>query len=341
MRKPSGVRRADRSTYTSFSNDQFLRIGFFCSRLRAMTGRGNELFVANHRGRWGTALWLALTSLSLSSAGCEPKEDTYGCKPITPTGEAKPGDITGDWEISQSSEFCTAQYDRVVSNDWCSQLVWDANGVRQVYLGHPWLSVNTKSLSGAPSGLTLNADEMPDPNDPSKMITEKTYRSDLPFGPSAATTTFPRACLTAYGQPGDSCGDFQKALIKYVGYNSAEPDKGDKGSAWQSFNLLSLQFQPNYPQGLVPAPGYSGITCLPATSAGGGCTCTYNVSLDIHDTGTWTNERGTILSLYSDSATLPYDTDYATDGTILGMSGHDGFDLLGQRGLRRLTWTRP
>jgi hypothetical protein len=304
-----------------------------------MTGRGNELFVANRRGHWGMALLLTLTSLS--SAGCEPKEDTYGCKPIVATGEAKSGDVTGDWELSASSQFCTAHYDRVVSNDWCSQLVWDANGVRQVYLGHPWLAVNKSSLSGAPSGLTLNADEMPSPDDPAKMITVRTYHSDIPFGPSSAMTTFPSACLAAYGQPGNDCVAFQAALIKYVGYNSAEPDKGDKSSAWQSFNLVPLQYQPLYPQGLVPAPGYSKITCAPATTAAGGCDCTYDVTLDTHDTGTWTNERGTILSLYSDSAALPYDTDYSTDGVTLGMSGHDGFDLLGQRGLRRLTWTGP
>jgi hypothetical protein len=286
-----------------------------------MTGRGKGFVgfsVAN----------LGVLAALLCSIGCEPKDDTYGCKPV----DGKGGDVTGVWDVAS---FCPVEYERVTSNDWCSQVVWDANGVRQAYLGHPWLSVAQVGPYGEATELTVDAD----PDATATPATKGTYRSLLNFGPSPATTYFPHACLIAYGASG-VCSDFEKAINKYFGYDDADPTlQPDPGAAWQSFNLLSLAFQPFYPQGLLPTPIYTKMTCKDA-ARGNGCDCSYNVWLVVHDTGAWTSEKGTILSFYSDTAALPYDHDFTATDSSLQMSGHDGLDVFGQRGLRTLYWKK-
>jgi hypothetical protein len=291
---------------------QILRIVFFCSRLAAMIGRGHWFFM----GRLG-ALGLLV---ALSTVACGPKEDHYGCNPVEATG----GTVIGAWDVDSS---CPARYDRVVSNDWCSQLVWDANGVHQAYLGHQWMSVSAPTADNPPSSLAIT--QGPSLVDPTKI--ENRYTSELKFGPTTTPVTFPRACIEAYGQSADDCDVFAGALTLYL---------GDQSSAWQAFNNSSIMLQPQYPQGLVPQPSFFNIFCEPVTSSAGGCSCTYDVTLDVPDRGTWTNGQGTILTLYSDTAALPYDLDYASDGTLLGMSGHDGLDVMGQRGLRKVYWRK-
>jgi hypothetical protein len=277
-----------------------------------MRGRGHSLFV-----RLVGPLGLVMV---LSTAACAPKEDHYGCNPIDATG----GAVIGAWDIDSS---CPARYDRVVSNDWCSQLVWNANGVVQAYLGHPWMSVSAPTPDNPPSSLVLT--QAPSIVDPT--IIENRYTSELKFGPENVAVTFPKACLEAYGQPADDCDVFAGALSLYL---------GDPSAAWQSFNITSIAFQPTYPQGLVPQPTFSNIFCDHEASGAGGCTCTYSVSLDVPDRGTWTNAQGTVLTLYSDTNAIPYDLDYSSDGNVLGMSGHAGLDVMGQRGLRKVNWRK-
>jgi hypothetical protein len=277
-----------------------------------MIGREHSYFV----GKLG-ALGLLV---ALSTAACAPKEDHYGCNPIDATG----GAVIGSWDVDSS---CPARYDRVVSNDWCSQLVWDANGVRQAYLGHPWMSVSAPTENNPPSSLKISMD--PTIEDPTKL--QNRYTSELKFGPETTEVSFPRACIEAYGQSADDCDVFAGALTLYL---------GDAGAAWQSFNITSLANQPTYPQGLVPQPSFSNIFCEPVTSSAGGCSCKYDVTLDVPDRGTWTNAQYGILTLYSDTAAIPYDLDYASDGTSLGMSGHAGLDVMGQRGLRKVYWKK-
>lgn len=277
-----------------------------------MIGRGHWFFVRQ--------LGAAALLVALSTVACAPKEDHFGCIPIDATG----GSVIAAWDVDSS---CPARYDRVVSNDWCSQLVWDANGVRQVYLGHPWMSVSAPTADNPPSSLVLT--QGPSLVDPTKI--ENRYTSELKFGPETPAVTFPKACIEAYGQSADDCDVFAGALTQFL---------GDPGSAWQAFNNTALAFQPLYPQGLVPQPSFSNLLCDHEASGAGGCSCTYEVTLDVPDRGAWTNEQGTILTLFSDSAAIPYDLDYSSDGTILGMSGHDGLDVMGQRGLRKVYWRK-
>jgi hypothetical protein len=279
------------------------------------------------RGMLRLSLLVAVASLSV---GCEPKDDTFGCKPVDATGgplvEADPTNPKVMSKTWLADKFCVAKYDRVTSNDWCSQIVWDMNGVRQAYLGHPELFVTAVGVDGKPTQLKLT--QGPGLEDPTKTV--YSYEADLKLSMTQATTTFPSACLTAYGQTADDCAVFGSALDMYL---------SDPSSAWQSFNLVPLQYQPFYPQGLLPQPSYLNMSCGPAADHNG-CTCTYDVTLDIHDTGAWTNAKGSILSLYSDSAAPPFDQDYASDGSVLKMSGHDGLDVFGQRGLRTLLWRK-
>ena len=282
-----------------------------------MIGRGHSFFVGNFVRMRGA---LALVAL-LSTVACAPKEDDYGCNRIDATG----GDVIGSWQIDRS---CPARYDRVVSNDWCSQLVWDSNGVRQAYLGHPWMSVSAPTDTNPPSSLKIDME--PTIEDKTKL--ENRYTSELKFGPETTDVSFPRACIEAYGQSADDCDVFAGALTLYL---------GDSSAAWQSFNITSLGNQPTYPQGLLPQPSFSNIFCEKVTSSAGGCDCKFDVTLDVPDRGAWTkNADGTILTLYSDTAAIPYDLDYASNGTSMGMSGHDGLDVMGQRGLRKVFWKK-
>jgi hypothetical protein len=284
-----------------------------------MIGRGHSFvvgnFVGNVVGKLGA---VGLLASVLSTVACAPKEDDFGCNRIDATG----GDVLGSWQIDRS---CPARYDRVVSNDWCSQLVWDSNGVRQAYLGHPWMSVSSDVNS--PSSLKISME--PTVEDPTKL--QNRYTSELKFGPETTDVSFPRACIEAYGQSADDCDVFAGALTLYL---------GDPGAAWQSFNITSLGNQPTYPPGLVPQPSFSNIFCEKVTSSAGGCDCKFDVTLDVPDRGTWTNAEGTILTLYSDTAAIPYDLDYASNGTNMGMSGHNGLDVMGQRGLRKVFWKK-
>jgi hypothetical protein len=287
-----------------------------------MTGR-DQGFLMMRLGSWGLVVTLA-------TVACNPKEDSFGCKPVDASG----GDVVGAWSINPAlPTSCAARYERLVSNDWCSQLVWDANGVRQAYLGHPFLGIDATGIrvsDGMTTPTSLTFTQAPALEDPTKI--ENKYEAELHFGPATASTTFPKSCLTAYGHAADDCNVFAGDLTTYL---------GDPSAAWQSFNNTALAFQPFYPNGLLPQPTFSNIMCNAETSSAGGCTCTYEITLDVPDHGTWTNERQTVLTLYSDTAAPPYDLDYSSDGSTLNMSGHEGLDVMGQRGLRKLIWRKP
>jgi hypothetical protein len=281
--------------------------------------RGNNFLVATFSLLGGL--------VALSPTACAPKNDPLGCPSVDPTG----GDVTGAWT---PATYCSAKYDPVTSNDWCSQLIYDANGVRLVMLGHPFLPLEPKTpeadLQTDPklradmtTHLSFTPAKMP-PND------SNTYESVLIFGPVPTRTNFSKACLTAYGQtiPDGDCSVFQDALQSFL---------GDDGSAWQSFNLTPLMFQPNF-FGHLPRPQYSNFTC--DDDHAGGCTCSYDVSQQVKDVGTWSTDRMGILTLYSATEALPYDHDYAASATTLSISGLDGLDVMGQHGLRTVNWKK-
>jgi hypothetical protein len=244
---------------------------------------------------------LGAAAMVLGASGCAAKSENYGC----PTVDATGGAVIGDWNVTSA---CTAEYDRVTSGDWCSQLVFDANGVRQAYLGHPTLKFKSGKLSFIGNG---------------------SYTSELSFEtlPGEARTTFPYSCLTAYGKE-PSCGELTGALEGYL---------SDQGAAQQSYRLTPLQLIPFYPVGLVPQPSYSSIDCQ--DDGHNGCACSYTVGLVVPDRGQFASV-GTTLTLYSETSALPYANDYSSDGASLAMTGRDGFDVMGQLGLRTLVFSK-
>jgi hypothetical protein len=232
-----------------------------------------------------------------------------------PTASATGGDVTGTWQVNaQTGSSCTAPYDRVTSGDWCSQLYYNTGGtISTVMLGHPFLAFSTGTATfmgspGATSGL---------------------YTSDLKFV-GHDTVVFPRSCLNAYGA-NPSCDDLTSALGQWGIQTAAENS---------SFRLVPLTApQVDYPPGTQPQATYNfGNGCVD-DRATGGCSCPYEVDLDAPDLGQWA-VAGSTLTLYSGSSAPPYITDFSAGGGQLEMSGQGGVDLLGQTGLRLLTFTK-
>jgi hypothetical protein len=257
--------------------------------------------------------------VALIAVGCTEKIANYGCPTVDATGDPAQILSGSSWTLDNA---CAASYDRVQSGDWCSQLVYDANGVRMAILGHGTLvPLKGDDQNGMPNtGITFAQD----PN-----TTLPIYNSTLTFeGPGA--TTFPGACLRAYGAE-PTCDDLIAGLNTYL---------GDNFGAQQSYRLGVVL--PYYPNDVIPQPYYYNFDCLPLGSDGGsgdGCRCTYTVRLVVPDKGTWVVNGG-MLSLFSVSDALPYDNDFATAGTQLQMVGHAGLDLMGQPGLRTLVFAK-
>jgi hypothetical protein len=179
-----------------------------------------------------------------------------------------------------------------------------------VYLGHPTLHFKQGALNFIGNG---------------------EYSSQLRFEtmPGEAHTTFPYSCLTAYGKE-PTCSDLTTAIGKYF---IGDDGMVDTGANLQSYRLAPLQSLPYYPVGLVPQPTYSNFNCQ--DDGKNGCDCAYTIALDVPDHGQFA-PVDTTVTLYSDTAALPYANDYTSDGATLTMTGHDGFDVMGQLGLRTL-----
>jgi hypothetical protein len=258
--------------------------------------------------------------VALMAVGCSQKLENYGCPTVDATGDPNQILSGSGWTLDDA---CAASYDRVQSGDWCSQLVYDSNGVRMAILGHGTLvPMKGDDEMGKPrSGITFA-------HDPNTML--PVYTSTLTFeGPGV--TSFPAACLRAYGAE-PTCDDLISGLDMYLSDNFA---------AQQSYRLGAML--PYYPIDVIPQPYYYNFDCLPQGSDGGtsgdGCRCTYTVRLVVPDKGTWV-VSGSMLSLFSVSDALPYDNDFAATGAQLQMVGHAGLDLMGQQGLRTLVFAK-
>src|SRR5579862_5017589 len=88
-------------------------------------------------GGTGKTFLRALVATAAAALGCAGATTQSYC----PTAPATGGDIHGTWTVDKShGSLCMAPYDATTSGDWCSQLVYDAGGIRQLSLGHPDLA---------------------------------------------------------------------------------------------------------------------------------------------------------------------------------------------------------
>ncbi|HXK17739.1 MAG TPA: hypothetical protein VNG33_08050 [Polyangiaceae bacterium] len=247
-------------------------------------------------------LWGVAGILSLWSLGCSGTSSTnnYGCGVVSACG----GDVDGSWTVNGA---CTNPYDPVTSGDWCSQLTIDGNGLRLAMLGHDVLAFKSASA-------TFNA-------------ADNSYETQVAFA-GASHKEFPTACLTGFGQE-PTCTDLADKLTMYL---------SDTSAATQAFFLTPLQLLPQYPPGLAPKPSYSNFKCVDSANRDR-CECTYAVGLSVLDKGVFSTSSGQ-LSLFSSTEALPYVADYCVSGAQMQMTGHAGTDLLGQTGLRALTFKK-
>jgi hypothetical protein len=254
-------------------------------------------------------------------SGCAAKVENYNCPTVDATGD--PGNILGGSTWALDDNTCMATYDRVQSGDWCSQLVYDASGVRFVMLGHGMVAPQ-KDMRDSTGELTSTSEI--------KFAADSTYTSTLTFqGPGE--TYFPSSCLRAYGSA-PSCDD----LVAGLGANLA-----DNGAAIQSYRLTPLGLLPSFPPEVTPQPSYFLFDCqgeggVKPTS--NGCHCTYTVRLVVPDKGTWAVHDQNRLTLFSITEAIPFENDFSAVGSALAMTGHGGLDLMGQPGLRTLVFKK-
>jgi hypothetical protein len=246
--------------------------------------------------------------------GCGAKTTQDYCPTVDPTG----GNVVGNWATTSSTPFCVAPYARVASGDWCSQLVFDTSGIRNLQLGHPDLPFKGATMS-------FTADDTQGQHG--------SYMSTVSFQ-GTDTMWFPRACMDAYGHvPPLTCDDMTAALGQYLADDTAAIQ------AFRSLNVMQTMTQlPTYPVGLAPRAVYTTMDCM--EDPRGGCSCPYIVGLDVPDKGTWGVDGAGTLTLFSDTAAPAYPNVYGASGTTLAISGQDGFDLLGQPGLRMIQFAK-
>jgi hypothetical protein len=265
-----------------------------------------------------------VAALAVGALSCAGTTTQDYCPTVTASG----GSVVGTWTTNNTTAFCAAPYDRVSNGDWCSQLVWDPSGIRLLMLGHPVLSFKTGTIM------------FTDANGQLTDAQAGNYTSMLHFETDQPETVwFPQACLEAYGRPlaatqqqlcDQLTGDFGQYL-------------SDGSAANQSFRNLSLMQFPNYPLGTAPQAVYSTMDCN-ADMDRGGCACKYLVGLDVPDKGQWGTQDGT-LTLFSAASAPAYGSDYgvgkdANGQFVLAVSGQAGVDLLGQTGLRMLSFAK-
>jgi hypothetical protein len=101
--------------------------------------------------------------------------------------------------------------------------------------------------------------------------------------------------------------------------------------------MIPIAQQFAYPPGTKPIVKYSDFNCQGDASVS--CSCTYNIGLTVPDKGAWVTS-GSVLTLFSETEALPYVSDYTAAGNQLQLVGHEGTDVLGQRGLRTLVFNK-
>jgi hypothetical protein len=261
---------------------------------------------------------LGLVALATAALGCSGTTQDY-----CPTVDATGGNVVGSWSTNSTTPFCVAPYARVASGDWCSQLVFDTSGIRNLQLGHPDLPFKSGSITFNDENGTL-ADTQ------SK---SGSYTSKLHFE-GTDTMWFPRACMDAYGHvPALTCDDMTGALGQYLADDTAAIQ------AFRSLNVMQTMTQlPTYPVGLAPRAIYTTMDCK--DDPRGGCSCPYIVGLDVPDAGKWGVDGAGTLTLFSDTAAPAYPNVYGASAGSLAISGQDGFDLLGQPGLRMIQFAK-
>jgi hypothetical protein len=257
---------------------------------------------------------VGLGALAIAALGCGATKTQDYCPTVTATG----GSVVGEW-TTDGQPFCVAPISRVSSGDWCSQLVFGPGGISNLQLGHPELAFKTGSLSFTDSSGDGKSGD---------------YTSLLHYE-GGETVWFPRECIDAYGHvpPAKCADDLTPALGAYL---------SDDGSAIQSYRALNLmQYNaqyPSYPPGLAPKASYAPMDCT--DDPRGGCDCPYVVAFDVPDKGQWGVDGAGTLTLFSATSAPPYPNDYGATATTLAISGHQGFDLLGQPGLRMIQFAK-
>jgi hypothetical protein len=262
---------------------------------------------------------VGLIALATAAIGCGATTTQDYC----PTVDATGGSVVGSWATTSSTPFCVAPYVRVSSGDWCSQLFYgpDPGNISNVQLGHPELPFKTGSIT------------FTDANGGNTDAQSGNYTSLLHFE-GTDSMWFPRQCMDAYGHvPAPTCDDLTSALGAYL---------ADDGAAIQSFRALNVyQFNmqyPSYPPGLAPRAIYTTMDC--SADPRGGCDCPYTVGLDVPDKGQWGIDGAGTLTIFSGTSAPAYPNNYGSSGGTLAISGHGGYDLLGQPGLRMIQFAK-
>jgi hypothetical protein len=255
---------------------------------------------------------LALLSLLLASAGCQ---GDAGC---VADGTACGGDPTGTWTVTgacrdpafaapqqttyQSQPVAVARQPAPVttSSDWCSMLVFGAQGLASFVFPHDTLAVSGGQVTYAGDGTFQAVIDTAGPG-----------RIDL----SAS-------CLTRVGASA-TCDVVAAALADLA----AAPGGQAPG--------IPCTDSPAEPSSCRYYYTYASVAC--AGDASGGCACTYDVSFAGTFTGRWT-AAGDRLVHFDATRTLPSQADYCVDGAgaALSLWGHDRTALFDEPGIRTL-----
>jgi hypothetical protein len=132
--------------------------------------------------------------LAFAVLGCGVGKDSINqwCPTVASTG----GDPTGKWTVKSS---CQVPYARTATDDWCSKLVYDANGVHDgVFLGQEFLPITSGTV-------TYTKD------DPTCGENCGSYEAGLVFS-GMTTTHFPLGCLKQH-TPDPTCDDLTNKVL--------------------------------------------------------------------------------------------------------------------------------
>jgi hypothetical protein len=135
---------------------------------------------------------------------------------------------------------------------------------------------------------------------------DATYTATIIFG-APQRVFFPGACLTAYQS------------------QAAKP--------------TCMQLAADLADYLTTQPSFSKIEC---TEQSGGCDCSYDYQLISADLGVWEVDPADPMAIihHSKNGSEPQRSAFCVDGDTMKLSGADGTSMLGQQGLRSLSYTR-
>jgi hypothetical protein len=190
------------------------------------------------------------------------------------------------------------------SSDWCSTLVYGAQGLSTFVFPHDTLPVSGGQVTYAGDG---------------------TYQAVIDTaGPGSIDLS--AACLTRFGANA-TCHVVTAALMDFA----AAPRGQAPG--------IHCTDSPADPSSCQYYYSYANIAC--AADINGGCLCTYDVSFAGSFSGRWT-VAGDRLVHFDSSKTLPSQADYcvAGAGTALSLWGHDRAALFEEPGIQTLKLQR-